>query len=92
MTTSAFSGRTARGLRNAYVQAFDGDDRVEVPDFPVMNYLSRPLRSAAAAAGTAEAQSLWAGQGVGLTREVGAAELVAALVAETEKSLARLHT
>ncbi len=90
VTTNAFSGRTARGLPNAYVRAFDGDDRVEVPDFPVMNYLSRPLRTAAASAGTAEAQSLWAGQGVGLTRDLGAGELVAALVRETENSLARL--
>ena len=92
VTTSAFSGRTARGLRNAYVRAFDEGDPVEVPDFPVMNYLSRPLRTAAAAAGTAEAQSLWAGQGVGLTRDLAAGELVAALVAETEISLARLTT
>ena len=93
ITTRAFSGRTARGLPNAYVRAFDVDDEpVEVPDFPVMNYLSRPLRTAAAGSGTAEAQSLWAGQGVGLTRDLGAGELVAALVAETENCLARLAT
>ena len=55
-----------------------------------MNYLSRPLRTASAAAGTAEAQSLWAGQGVRLARELPAAELVAALVAETGKALARV--
>ena len=88
VTTSAFSGRPARGLPNAYVRAFDGRPPVEVPDFPVMNYLSRPLRTASAAAGTAEAQSLWAGQGVRLARELPAAELVAALVAETGKALA----
>jgi len=91
VTTSAFSGRAARGLPNTYVRTFDrGTAPVEVPDFPVMNYLSRPLRSASAAAGTAEAQSLWAGQGVGLARELPAAELVTALVAETEKALARV--
>jgi nitronate monooxygenase len=90
VTTRAFSGRPARGLPNAYVRAFDGDEPVEVPDFPVMNYLSRPLRTASAEAGTAEAQSLWAGQGVGLARELPAAELVAAVVAETEKALARV--
>ena len=90
VTTSAFSGRPARGLPNAYVRAFDGETPVEVPDFPVMNYLSRPLRTASAAAGTAEAQSLWAGQGVGLARELPAAELVATLVAETENALARV--
>jgi nitronate monooxygenase len=92
VTTRAFSGRAARGLPNAYLRAFDDDEKaVEVPDFPVMNYLSRPLRSASAAAGTAEAQSLWAGQGVGLSRELPAAELVAVLVAETENALARLR-
>ena len=90
VTTSAFSGRPARGLPNAYVRAFDGEPPVEVPDFPVMNYLSRPLRTASAAAGTAEAQSLWAGQGVRLARELPAADLVAALVAETGKALAQV--
>jgi nitronate monooxygenase len=91
VTTSAFSGRAARGLPNTYVRVFErAETPVEVPDFPVMNYLSRPLRTASAAAGSAEAQSLWAGQGVGLTREVSAAELVTALVAETEKALARV--
>ena len=90
VTTSAFSGRAARGLPNAYVRTFDGESPVEVPDFPVMNYLSRPLRTASAAAGTAEAQSLWAGQGVRLARELPAAELVALLVAETGNALARL--
>jgi nitronate monooxygenase len=90
VTTSAFSGRPARGLPNAYLRAFDGDEPVDVPDFPVMNYLSRPLRSASAAAGSAEAQSLWAGQGVGLTRDLPAGDLVAALVTETENALARL--
>jgi nitronate monooxygenase len=89
VTTRSFSGRAARGLPNAYVRAFDGEAPVEVPDFPVMNYLSRPLRTASAAAGSAEAQSLWAGQGVGLSRELPAAELVTVLVAETEKALAR---
>ena len=91
VTTSAFSGRPARGLPNAYVRRFDGEPPVEVPDFPVMNYLSRPLRTASAAAGTAEAQSLWAGQGVRLARELPAAELVAALVAETGKALAQVR-
>ena len=90
VTTSAFSGRVARGVPNAYVRTFDGEPPVEVPDFPVMNYLSRPLRTASATAGTAEAQSLWAGQGVRLARELPAAELIAALVAETEKALARV--
>lgn len=91
VTTSAFSGRAARGLPNAYVRAFDGgDERVTVPDFPVMNYLSRPLRAAAAAAGTAEAMSLWAGQGVGLGGDLPAGELVASLAAQVDNALARL--
>lgn len=89
VTTSAFSGRPARGIRNAYIEAFPPGDP-EVPDFPVMNYLTRPLRTASAAAGSAEAQSLWAGQGVGRDRDLPAADLIAALVAEAEAALTRL--
>ena len=88
VVTRAFSGRPARGLPNDYLVAFGPVD--DVPEFPLMNYLTRPLRSASEAAGSARAQSLWAGQGVAAGRDLPAAELVAVLVAEVEAALARL--
>jgi len=91
VTTSAFSGKPARGIRNHYIDVFDASGvDAEVPDFPVMNYLTRPLRTSSAASGSAQAQSLWAGQGARLGRELPAGELVAALAAEARETLGRL--
>ncbi len=88
VTTTAFSGKAARGIRNRYIEAFGPED--EVPDFPVMNYLTRPLRTSSAASGSGDAQSLWAGQGVRQGRDLPAGELVAALVTEADLALRRL--
>jgi nitronate monooxygenase len=78
--TRAFSGRRARGVVNELARALAG--RADLPPYPVMNALTRDLRRAAAAAGDASVLSLWAGQGVGLAREMPAGELVAVLAAE----------
>lgn len=85
--TSAFSGKPARGLRNRMAVELAGHD---LPPYPVMNALTRPLRRAAAAAGRAGFLSLWAGQGVPAARELPAAALVAQLERETDGALARV--
>ena len=88
--TRAFSGRPARGIANAFM---DAADTATAPDailpFPYQNALTRPMRTAAAKQGKAEYLSLWAGQGVGLTRRMTTAQLMQALMAETEAALAR---
>jgi nitronate monooxygenase len=48
------------------------------------------MRTAAAKAGDAGLLSLWAGQGVGLSRRQSAAELMAVLTEETEAAIAAL--
>lgn len=56
--TTAFSGRSARGLANAVSR------EVHAPlPYPHQNALTRPLRTAGAAAGRADVLSLWAGTG-----------------------------
>lgn len=52
--------------------------------------LTRPLQEAAAANGDDEMMFFLAGQGAALARELPAAEIVAALVAETDEAIARL--
>ncbi|WP_119155506.1 NAD(P)H-dependent flavin oxidoreductase [Caldimonas tepidiphila] len=75
--TAAFSGRWARGLGNEFTRAFEGAaERGELPDFPLPNALTRPMRQAAAKAGRAGLLSLWAGQAVGLARARPAAEIL----------------
>ena len=76
--THAFSGREARGLANAFTR--DMAD-APLPDFPIPNALTRPLRQAAAAQGRADFMSLWAGQALPLVRPKPAAQLVHELAA-----------
>jgi nitronate monooxygenase len=76
--TRAFSGREARGLANTFTR--DMADAT-LPDFPIPNALTRPLRQAAAAQGQAERLSLWAGQALPLARPKPAAQLVRELAA-----------
>ncbi|HEY6294624.1 MAG TPA: nitronate monooxygenase [Streptosporangiaceae bacterium] len=57
--TRAFSGRPARGLVNRFILDHPGAPAA----YPEINNATRPLRSAAAAAGDTERMSLWAGQG-----------------------------
>ena len=67
--TRAFSGRLARGLSNAVTRA------VHSPlPYPLQNALTRPMRTAAAAAGEPEYLSLWAGTGVAAARPGRAAD------------------
>jgi len=86
--TSAFSGRRARGIANRFSRAFA--TRSDVPPYPVMNALTRELRKVAAERGDASLLSLWAGQSVGLVRELPAGELVAHLAYEL-RTMRREH-
>jgi nitronate monooxygenase len=58
--THAFTGRPARGLRNAFIDEHEG----QAPfGYPAIHYLTSPLRKAAAAAGKPDYVHLWAGTG-----------------------------
>jgi nitronate monooxygenase len=79
--TRAFSGRPARGIKNAFIAMVEGKEDAILP-FRQQNDLTRPMRNAAGAKGIADYISLWAGQGVARSRAMPAADLVAALVHE----------
>lgn len=87
--TRAFSGRPARGLVNDFMRHVDAAPEAILP-FPYQNALTRPLRAAAAKAGEVEVLSLWAGQGVGLSRDLPAADLLARLERELAEARRRL--
>jgi nitronate monooxygenase len=87
--TRAFSGRPARGVVNRYMEMMEGHEE-ELPDFPLMNTVTGPLRKASAEAGLPDFIALWSGQAVGLNRELPAAELVDRLVGETRAAIRRL--
>jgi nitronate monooxygenase len=85
--TRLFSGRPARAIVNRYLREA-GDAETEVLDFPLQRGLSGPLAQASAERDSPDFVAMWAGQGAALIRDLPAAELVAALVAETERALA----
>jgi nitronate monooxygenase len=80
VVTQAFSGRAARGLRNAFMTNVDGKELV-LP-YPLQNALTRPMRTAAAQQGLSDYLSLWAGQGVARARAMPAGDLVQCLIRE----------
>lgn len=86
--TRVFSGRPARGIINRYMEAMAGHEH-DLPDFPLMNTVTQPLRKAGGAADSPDMLSLWSGQAVGLNRTGTTGELVERLVAETGEALAR---
>lgn len=70
--TRAFTGRLARGLNNAFIEAMGPH---EIPGYPQVGAMTIRHRLS----GDVEAMSLWAGTGYRACREIPAAELVAAL-------------
>ncbi|WGM39226.1 Nitronate monooxygenase [Caulobacter sp. NIBR1757] len=88
--TRAFTGRNARGIENEFMQTFRAVEG-EVPAYPVQNRLTRELRVVAGRLGDSETLSLWAGQGVSLTRKGRAADLVRAWWHEACEVSALLH-
>jgi len=87
--TKVFSGRPARGLQNRYMDDLSGIEN-ELPNFPLMNTLTGPLRKASAAAGKPDFVSQWSGQGVALNRTGSVSNLVEQLVEETQSVLKRI--
>jgi nitronate monooxygenase len=80
--TRAFTGRPGRMIANEFITALEGS--AAVLPFPVQHYATLALRAAAARQGDTRLMALWAGQGAALSREVSAAELVQALLSETD--------
>jgi nitronate monooxygenase len=77
--TRAFTGRSARGLVNAFLREHDAAAPCAYPE---VHHVTRPIRQAAAAAGDAEHLHLWAGTGWQRLRAVPAADLVRTVAAE----------
>lgn len=84
--TRVYSGRYARGIVNDFMQRMLPCEN-EIPPYPVQNALTGEIRRTAAKANRPEFLSLWAGQAAALSRELPAADLIAALVSETIATL-----
>ena len=83
--TRAFTGRSARGIVNAFMR----EHGAAAPHaYPAVHYVTAPLRTRAREQGDADALHLWAGQAHELIRDVPAAELVRSLHAEARAAAA----
>jgi len=77
--TRAYTGRSARGIVNRFM---DDHDAAAPRGYPEVHYVTAPIRAAARAAGDAEAVNLWAGTGYRHARPEAAGDLVERLVSE----------
>jgi nitronate monooxygenase len=73
--TRAFTGRTARGIVNGFMERHPSAPRA----YPHVHHLTAPLRAAARAAGDADRINLWAGVSFEQAVAAPAAEIAAAL-------------
>jgi nitronate monooxygenase len=84
-----FSGREARLVRTDAVEELVGAGRPPAP-YPLQLDVTRPIHRAGLQADDPSRLFALAGQGAALVREAAAADLVATLVAETERAISRL--
>jgi nitronate monooxygenase len=89
LITEKFTGKPARGFANRFMREMAERRAPQLP-FPAQNVLVGKLRAAAAKAGNPDFVAMWAGQAAPLARALPAADLVAALEAETLEALDRL--
>lgn len=86
--TKVFSGRPARGIKNAFIQAYE-EANISPAEFPTQNTLTNDIRRNAALQHNPEFMSLWAGQGTRLLqKEIPASQIIQDLVAGTNRILA----
>ncbi len=77
--TRAFTGRTARGIRNDFM---DRHTLSAPKGYPELHYVTAPMRKAARESGDPDRVNLWAGQAFELTRRLPAGQLVTLLADE----------
>ena len=81
--TRGFSGRPARGIRNAFIDHMQ--DQTVLP-FPIQNTITGSMRQWAAKTNNGEYQSLWAGTEYHRSRAMPAADLMSTLATEMNRA------
>lgn len=77
--TRLYSGKWARGLITDYMTRFAHLDGADLPTYPTLNAMTKPLRAHGASTQNPSLMSLWAGTGVKACREESMSELIARL-------------
>lgn len=87
LITNIYTGKPARAIQNHAINTL-GTEAQSVPCFPHATYAMAPLRAQAEQQGRTDFTPLWAGQAVGLNRNLPADELTYVLCQE---ALTRMH-
>ena len=82
--TRAFSGKWARGLVNRFTEEMSSLPYNDIPDYPIQNALTTPLRKEAAHQSQSDFLALWAGTGHARCRQESVKQLVGRLVRECD--------
>lgn len=85
MYSRAFSGRLARTVVNEYANSMESVK--DLPDFPIMNTITAPIKNASLMQDKPDAVALWSGQAAGLNRNTTTENLISTLVKETRDRL-----
>jgi NAD(P)H-dependent flavin oxidoreductase YrpB (nitropropane dioxygenase family) len=78
VVTQAFTGRPARGLRNAFIDTYEARAPL---GYPAIHHLTSSLRKAAAAVGQPDLVHLWAGTGYRHATDESTAQILTRLAA-----------
>jgi len=89
--TRSFSGKPARGIKNKFISEMEPHAEI-IPSYPVQNALTKDIRSAAGKQNQTEFLSLWAGQGVRLSKSKTAEELVHDIVNQTLELMGKIQS
>ncbi|MCJ1662577.1 nitronate monooxygenase [Staphylococcus sp. NRL 16/872] len=84
VVTNVFSGKSARGINNEFVEAmmkYEGD----IPPYPVQNQLTNTIRKTAASNGNKEWTHIWSGQSPRLATAQHVDQLMDNLVKQIEE-------
>ena len=84
VVTRVYSGKWARGIKNKFYFDLHKHEQ-NLPDFPIQNTLTSPIRKAAAMKNNPEYMSLWAGQNARVAKSISANELMKWIISDAEK-------
>ncbi len=82
--TRAYSGRWARGIKNAFIENVDNSG-LTIPAYPYQNALTAELRKAAKEKDEEKFISLWCGQSGAKGQHRASSEILAEMIADAEK-------
>jgi nitronate monooxygenase len=82
--TRSFSGRYARGIRNAFITEME--DSGHILPYPIQNKLTAELRKAAKANNNADFVSIWVGQSINTFSDDSTSDILKRLIEEVEAS------